>query len=60
MGTLEDHRGHGLGEALLLRCLMDVRQRPEGGVIAWVGPASFYTRTCGAVPDRRFVVYEET
>ena len=60
MGTLEDHRGHGLGEALLLRCLMDVRQRPEGGVIAWVGPASFYTRTCGAVPDRRFVVFEET
>lgn len=60
MGTLEAHRGHGLGEALLLRCLLDVRDRPEGGVIAWVGPAAFYTRACGAQPDRRFIVFEET
>jgi GNAT superfamily N-acetyltransferase len=59
MGTLPAHRGHGLGEALLLACLADVRARPEGGVIAWVGPVSFYGRACGAVPDRSFVVYEE-
>lgn len=59
MGTLDHHRGHGLGEALLLGCLLDVRDRPEGGVIAWVGPVGFYSRACGAVPDRRFVVFEE-
>lgn len=59
MGTLPAHRGRGLGEALVLRCLADVRHRPDGGVIAWVGPESFYARTCGAVPDRRFIVYEE-
>lgn len=59
MGTLPTHRGRGLGEALVLACLADVQERPEGGVIAWVGPESFYARTCGAVPDRRFIVYEE-
>ena len=59
MGTLPAHRGHGLGEALVLFCMADVHDRPEGGVIAWVGPVEFYARACGAVPDRRFVVYEE-
>ena len=59
MGTLPAHRGHGLGEALLLACLADVHDRPEGGVIAWVGPVPFYARACGAAPDRRFVVYQE-
>ena len=59
MGTLPAHRGRGLGEALVLCCLADVGERPDGGVIAWVGPESFYARTCGAVPDRRFIVYEE-
>lgn len=60
MGTLPEHRGRGLGEALLLPCLLDVRDRPEGGVIAWVGPVEFYRRACGAVVDRTFVVYEES
>ncbi len=59
MGTLDKHRGHGLGEALLLGCLLDVRDRPDGGVIAWVGPIGFYFRASGAVADRRFVVFEE-
>ncbi len=59
MGTLDKHRGHGLGEALLLGCLLDVVDRPDGGVIAWVGPVGFYSRASGAVPDRRFVVFEE-
>ncbi len=59
MGTLDKHRGHGLGEALLLACLLDVFDRPDGGVIAWVGPVGFYQRASGAIPDRRFVVFEE-
>jgi GNAT superfamily N-acetyltransferase len=59
-GTLPPHRGRSLGELLLLLCLRDVAEaaRPEGGVIAWVGPAEFYARACGAIVDRRFVVYE--
>lgn len=59
MGTLPAHRGKGLGEALLLPCLLDVRDRPDGGVIAWVGPVEFYRRACGALADRQFVIYEE-
>lgn len=59
MGTHIRHRGQGLGEALLLACLLDVVSRPEGGVIAWVGPVDFYRRACGAAVDRQFVVYEE-
>jgi hypothetical protein len=58
-GTEAAHRGRGLGEALLLRCLIDVQGLPEGGVIAWIGPKAFYERACGARSDRRFTVFEE-
>lgn len=58
-GTDPAHRGRGLGEALLIACLEDVRTLPEGGVIAWVGPKPFYARAAGAVDDRRFITYEE-
>ena len=58
-GTLTAHRHHGLGEALLVHCLVDVKDQPEGGVIAWIGPQEFYERAAGAVVDRRFVAYEE-
>jgi len=57
-GTDEAHRGRGLGEALLIACLLDVRGLPEGGVIAWIGPKEFYRKACGAVEDRRFVQLE--
>ncbi len=59
-GTDPAHRGKRLGEALLLRCLEDVRGLPEGGVIAWIGPKEFYAKTCGAVDDRRFVTLERS
>lgn len=59
-GVLPAHRGHGIGELLLHLCLHDVKNRPEGGIIAWVGPVEFYARSCGAKPDRRFVAYEES
>jgi predicted N-acetyltransferase YhbS len=58
-GTDPAHRGKRLGEALLLRCLDDVRGLPEAGVIAWIGPKEFYRKTVGAVDDRRFVQLEE-
>lgn len=59
-GVLLEHRGHGAGELMLLACLRDVLDRPDGGVIAWVGPVEYYARACGARPDRHFVVYEES
>lgn len=58
-GTDPAHRGRRLGEALLVRCLEDVRGLPEAGVIAWIGPKAFYARTVGAVEDRRFVQLEK-
>jgi GNAT superfamily N-acetyltransferase len=58
-GTDPAHRGRGLGEVLLLRCLLDVRGLPEGGVIAWIGPKAFYERSAGAVDDRRFTLFAE-
>lgn len=57
-GTEGAHRGKRLGEALLLRCLHDVRGLPEAGVIAWIGPKEFYRKTVGAVEDRRFIQLE--
>jgi GNAT superfamily N-acetyltransferase len=57
-GTLPEHRGKGLGEALLLSCLSAVAGLPEAGVIAWIGPKTFYTRAAGAREDRRFVQLE--
>ena len=59
-GTAPAHRGKGLGEALLLPCLLDVRGLPEAGVIAWIGPKAFYAKTVGAVDDRRFVTLGES
>jgi GNAT superfamily N-acetyltransferase len=58
-GTDPAHRGKHLGEALLVRCLEDVRGLPEAGVIAWIGPKAFYAKTVGAVDDRRFVTLEQ-
>ena len=57
-GTDPAHRGKKLGEALLVRCLEDVRGLPEAGVIAWIGPKQFYAKAVGAVDDRRFVTME--
>jgi len=57
-GTEPAHRGKKLGEALLVRCLEDVRGLPEAGVIAWIGPKQFYAKARSAVDDRRFVTME--
>jgi GNAT superfamily N-acetyltransferase len=60
-GTLEAHRGHGLGAALLCACLRDVADAGHAeGVIAWIGPRPFYETIAGAVDDRSFVVMEKT
>lgn len=58
-GTDSAHRGRGLGETLLLACLLDVAALPEGGVIAWIGPKAFYQKAAGAIDDRRFVQMDQ-
>jgi len=49
-GVLEEHRGLGIGKALLLECLYAMRGNGYGyAVIGWVEAAiSFYERTVGA------------
>ncbi|MEO8844712.1 MAG: GNAT family N-acetyltransferase [Kofleriaceae bacterium] len=54
-GTWPAHRGKGLGEALLLACLVDVAADHERCEVAWIGPRPFYEKAAGIVEDRRFV-----
>lgn len=54
-GTFANHRRRGLGRALLLACLLDVRRAGhEMCEIAWIGPREFYQRSVGTVGERRF------
>jgi len=48
-GVREDLRGHGLGAALLFRCLEGMREMGYAyAVIGGVGPQAFYEKVCGA------------
>jgi ribosomal protein S18 acetylase RimI-like enzyme len=55
-GTWPAHRGQGLGEALLLACLVDVAAHHPRCEVAWIGPRPFYERVAGIAADRRFIV----
>ena len=56
-GTLDAHRGRGLGAALLLACLVDVAAAGHHTCeIAWIGPRDFYARVAGIAGERRFAV----
>jgi GNAT superfamily N-acetyltransferase len=55
-GTWPAHRGRGLGEALLLACLVDVAVHHAQCEVAWIGPRPFYDRVAGIAADRRFIV----
>lgn len=57
-GTWTAHRGKGLGEALLLACLVDVAEHHPTCEVAWIGPREFYQRSAGIASERRFVVLE--
>ncbi len=49
-GVRADRRGRGIGAALLLRCLEDLRARGYiYAIIGAVGPAEFYEKVCGAL-----------
>lgn len=54
--THPDHRGRGLGAALLMACLVDVAAMGHPMCeIAWIGPRDFYERVAGVVGERRFI-----
>ena len=49
-GVKEELRGRGIGKALLLRCMISMRERGYAyAVIGWAGPVDFYRRAVGAV-----------
>jgi hypothetical protein len=54
-GTWPAHRGKGLGEALLLACLVDIAAEHARCEVAWIGPRSFYEKAAGIADERRFV-----
>ena len=53
-GTWPEHRGKGLGEALLLACLVDVARDHEFCEVAWIGPRPFYDKAAGIADERTF------
>jgi mycothiol synthase len=54
-GTWPEHRGKGLGEALLMACLVDVAAEHSQCEVAWIGPRPFYEKVAGISSDRNFV-----
>jgi GNAT superfamily N-acetyltransferase len=49
-GVAEQHRGKGIGKALLMECLLAMKAQGYAyGIIGGVGPAAFYSRAVGAV-----------
>jgi mycothiol synthase len=55
-GTWPAHRGNGLGEALLVACLVDVAVDHAQCEVAWIGPRPFYDKVAGVAADRTFVL----
>ena len=55
-GTWPAHRGNGLGEAVLVACLVDVAAAHPQCEVAWIGPRPFYDKVAGVASDRRFVL----
>ena len=55
-GTWPAHRGQGLGEALLVACLVDVATEHSQCEVAWIGPRPFYEKVAGIAGERKFVV----
>ena len=55
-GTWPAHRGRGLGEAVLMACLVDVAAHHATCEVAWIGPRPFYAKAAGIADERSFVV----
>jgi len=53
-GVLESFQGRGIGKALLLAALLEMRGKGYGyAIIGWIGPQAFYEKAVGAtvIPD---------
>jgi GNAT superfamily N-acetyltransferase len=53
-GVAQDFQGQGIGKALLLACLLEMKLKGYGyAIIGWAGPQEFYEKAVGAVsiPD---------
>lgn len=53
-GVAEAWRGRGIGKALLLACLLEMKLKGYGyAIIGWAGPQEFYEKAVGAlaIPD---------
>ena len=49
-GVAEDMRGHGIGKALLIRCMISMRERGYAyAIIGSAGPKDFYRKAVGAI-----------
>ncbi len=49
-GVLESTRGKGVGKALYLKCLLDMREQGYGYcIVGDAGPVDFYKKTSGAM-----------
>lgn len=60
MGMSPEMRGQGVGQALLLQTLHDMRTIGyRRAIIPWVGPVEFYERAVGARASRQFVRLEK-
>ena len=54
IGVLETFQGQGVGKALILACLQEMKLKGYGyAIIGWVGPQEVYEKTVGAmeIPD---------
>lgn len=50
-GVAEEMRGKGIGRALLIRCLMSMKEKGYAyAIIGGVGPMDFYKKAVGATP----------
>jgi GNAT superfamily N-acetyltransferase len=49
-GVTENHRGRGVGKALLFASLLDMKSKGYGyAIIGWAGPVAFYAKVVGAM-----------
>ena len=61
-GVVDSHQGRGIGKALLLACLYEMRTKGYGyAIIGWAGPIEFYIKHVGAVeiPDSTPGIYKD-
>ena len=50
-GVLEEMRGRGIGRALLIRCLLSMKEKGYAyAIIGSAGPMDFYKKAVGAIP----------